>query len=189
MERNWYIACTKKEQEQNVIALLTKKGIENYCPYTNKAIVKGATRIFVKKPIFSSFVFVYITADEMVMLKNIKNVTSTVYWKSKPAIIKLEEINAIKMLADTYSTITFEKNSICSDETVSVFEDNATHVSDTNYTLKPTVLSVKLPSLGYTLIAKSAKESETKATVISQKKYSLTFILSKRLNSFFMFWL
>jgi transcription antitermination factor NusG len=187
MERNWYIACTKQQQEQNVMALLTIKGIENFCPYTSTERVMGASKIAVKKPIFNSLVFVYITEDEIVMLKKIKNITSTVYWKSKPAIIKPAEINAIKMLADSYVNITLEKSSIGNHETVSVVEDRISHTGDNFTTIKPIGLSVTLSSLGYTLIAKRAKEPEAKSVSISQKQYSLTTILARRLYPLLMF--
>jgi transcription termination/antitermination protein NusG len=61
MERNWYLICTKKQKEKRVTELLSKKGIENYCPFTitdNK--ISGTKKMTVQQALFKTYVFVFI---------------------------------------------------------------------------------------------------------------------------------
>src|SRR5664279_3564395 len=97
MQKNWYVAHTKPHRERKVSHLLTKKGIENFCPFNYQK-----TRIFLHtkilhEPLFKSYVFLRTTENKIVDLsKEINDILSFLYWVSKPDTINGDEVNAIK---------------------------------------------------------------------------------------------
>lgn len=185
MERNWYITCTRQNQELNVSAILNKKGIENYCPLTINKKKNGNGKTIATQPLFTSFVFVYATEAEIKTIKNISSVVNLAYYKNRPAIISKEEVSAIKIMADSYSSISLEKTSISMDAQLDVVEESITSIENNTLRIRPTGLSMTLPSIGYKMTAKraDAKENATTTKVVKSKS-----ILS-RLNplAFFSF--
>jgi transcription antitermination factor NusG len=151
MQKNWYAVYTKQHCERKVSLLLSKKKIENFCPLNFKKSRSVFWKTITFEPIFSSYVFVKCTEDEIVKLKGISGIISLLYWKGKPATIKEEEINAIKDFTTNYHDIHLEKMHSNSKT------DKAAKVS---YMLDGQLLMVKnramkvnLPSLGFTMVA------------------------------------
>lgn len=184
MERNWYLLCTKKQQEKKVTELLTKKGFENYCPFTNKERnISASKKVTERQPLFSSYVFVHITEAEIGSVKNIPDVINTVYWKSNPVIVHQEEINTIKMMADSYNSIQLEKTIVGVTEKITVMEENSSNYDNSVLTIKHKGLSVTLPSLGYRMIAKR----ENVITKAAGKEVATSGSFLKRINMLFFF--
>ncbi len=106
---NWYALYTKSRCEKKVNEALQQQGIECYCPTT---IVKKKWSDRIKKveqPLFTSYVFVKIIAEQHIQVKQTNNVVNFVYWLSKPAIIKEQEIEAIKNFITKHQTVSLEK--------------------------------------------------------------------------------
>ena len=96
MNKNWYAVYTKAQCEKKVAALLTKKKIENYCPVNRRILnTQNNRKKIVHEPLFTFFVFVYITPAEMSFVRQTSDVINFVYWLGKPAIIKSAEIEKI----------------------------------------------------------------------------------------------
>src|SRR4051812_43413899 len=104
-KKDWRIVYTRARWEKKVVASLTKKKIENYCPL-NKIVsqVKDKPTWFYE-PLFASFVFVSVTNAEQAAIKELPGVLSIVYWLGEPAIIKEEEINTIRYFLNQYEHI------------------------------------------------------------------------------------
>lgn len=183
MERNWYVICTKQLQEKKVTALLSKKGIENYCPFTSIERKEASRTMTALQPLFSSYVFACITEAEIPAIKKIPYIINTVYWKSKPVIINLEEISAIKIMVDNYSKIILKKIAISTNEKVDIVEESVTGYSNNLLSIKHKGLSITLPSLGYQMIA----HRESLQQVATEKKTSIGNLLAKRLYPAFLF--
>ena len=152
MERNWYVICTKQQQEKKVTALLTKMGIENYCPFTNVEKKMGATKIIIKEPLFKSYVFALLADSEISVVKSSPYIINTVYWKSKPVIMRQEEISAIKVMAESFLNIRIERAAICINDTIGNFKENIAEFGNT-IGVQQQRIAVTLNSIGYTLIA------------------------------------
>ena len=183
MKRNWYLICTKKLQEKKVIESLTKKGIENYCPYTNMEKSLSASRkVTAHQPLFSSYVFVFISEDEITTVKKITDVVNMVYWKANPAIIDQEEIHAIRMMTGNYRSIKLEKTAVEIQEKVSIVEENTSSSNNQVLSIKHKGLTVTLPSLGYRMTAQRENmRNETPQEVVSGSSFL------RRLNPLFLF--
>ena len=104
-KKQWYAVYTRPRWEKKVANLLTRKEIENYCPL-NKIVRQWADRKkTVYEPLFTSYVFVYTSENEMLPIRQTDGVLNFVYWLGKPAVIREEEIETIKDLLDNYCNI------------------------------------------------------------------------------------
>ncbi|MEO7044448.1 MAG: transcription termination/antitermination NusG family protein, partial [Ferruginibacter sp.] len=106
-----------------------------------------------QEPLFKSYLFAKIDESEIGKIKSIDGVLNFLYWKDSPAVIKEEEIKAIKEFTIDYQNISVEK-------TVVNVTDLARVVDMAKYSFSGNVLSIKntfaklsLPSLGFTLVA------------------------------------
>jgi transcription antitermination factor NusG len=165
MERNWYVVCTKQKKERKVAAALNKGGIENFCPFTiiERMNVSRSSKEYC--PLFSSYVFVKMMPSELKKLQHIAFVVNPLYWKSEPAIINADEINAIKMMCENYSAIRLEKTSVKENGKISVVEKNITGYNNHSVTIQHQGISVSLPTLGYSLSAEREKKKEENPVV------------------------
>jgi hypothetical protein len=159
MQKNWYVLYTRAQCEKRVAALLMKKKIENFFPLVSVETEKSWRNKVLYKPLFKSYVFVYVTEQEAVLLAHADGVISLLHWLGKPAVISETEINAIKEFTRDYQNIDLEKLSVNSN----VIERN---VYQPSYEIEGNLLAVKnktikinLPSLGYAMIATLKEES------------------------------
>ena len=104
----WYAVYTKPRWEKKVAALLSSRGIESYCPL-NKVIKQWSDR---KKktttPLFTSYVFVRISEAEKEAVRRTDGVVNFVYWLGKPAVIKENEIEAIRDFVSQHENVVVE---------------------------------------------------------------------------------
>lgn len=155
----WYAVYTKPRWEKKVAELLTRKKIENYCPL-NKVVRQWHDRKkMIEEPLFTSYVFVCITAAEQLEVRKTDGVVNFVYWLGKPAVIRPNEIEAIRDFLEDHQNVQLEKTRVNPRDVVRVVrgplmgqEGNVVEV----YNQKAKVL---LPSLGYCLVADLSKES------------------------------
>jgi transcription antitermination factor NusG len=152
MECNWYIICTKQLQEKKVISALNKRGIKNYCPQVvmnNDATFKRTN----EQPLFNSYVFAFINASEIPVVKSISKVINVMYWCNKEVIISNEEIEAIRLMTENYNNIKIQQTAIDTTACVSIFEETSNEIRSNFLAIKHLGLEVTLPSLGLKLIA------------------------------------
>ncbi|MEO6290685.1 MAG: transcription termination/antitermination NusG family protein, partial [Ginsengibacter sp.] len=76
MQKNWYAVYTKPQCEKKVAAVLTKWKIENFCPLKIVKInLLGRIRLQYE-PLFKSYVFLYISKDQICRLDKISGVVN-----------------------------------------------------------------------------------------------------------------
>ena len=179
MKRNWYAVYTRPRQEKKVASILSKKGINNYYPVNKVTGKHPAIKKMVSEPLFSSFVFVYVSELEMLSLRDIPGVVNFIYWMSKPAVIQNEEINAVQQFTSAYQNIRLEKSAVNTTEMVRITDDPIISFKDNAATIRFQTLKIKLPSLGYTMIAEREKAVDER---IPEVTHSNSF--NKQLDSF-----
>lgn len=181
MEQKWFVICTRNRSERKVISALNKKGIENFCPFTiiERKNVSRSSKEY--GPLFSSCIFVKTEADNLQKISRLAFVVNPLYWKTEPAIISNEEINAIKTMCENYSTVRLEKTAVKTNEKISVIEKNITGYNNHTVTVQHQGISVTLPSLGYTL---SAEREKNENAVVHKKTNKKTFAGRLNLLSF-----
>jgi transcription antitermination factor NusG len=181
MTRNWYAVYTRPQRERKVVASLTKKGIKNYFPINNIVVSNTNHNKFVKEPLISSFVFVYINDAEIEFVKKVPGVVNFLYWMSKPAVIKQEEIEAVKQLTSFYHNIRLEKSAVNMNDTVRIIDEPIISFKEKSASVKFQTLKMVMPSMGYTMIAERDKVNE----VVLEQELTQASFLPKKLNSFF----
>lgn len=185
MQRNWYVICTQPNQEKKVASLLTKKGIENFCPFTVTEVKNASRSTLQYGPLFKSFVFVNAAASDIRNIAKMPYVVTQLYWKSQPAIINPQEIDAIKMMIENYTVVRPEKYAVKAKDMVSMQEKTITGYSNHTTTIRHQGISVTLPTLGYALVSEREKATNTASAV--KKKDSFSTSLAKKLNPLALF--
>ena len=164
--KKWLAVYTKPRYEKKVAELLTKKGIENYCPLNRIQKQWSDRKKIILEPLFKSYVFVCIDADETLAVRQTNGVMNFVYWLSKPAVIRHEEIDIIKRFLNDHANVKLEKVAVNVNDTVRIIsgpfmEQEGKVISITNRSIK-----IMLPSLGYWIHAE-AETSRVKVIIDS----------------------
>ena len=184
MSRNWYAVYTRPQKEKRVSALLTKKGIENFCPVVQNPDIKSTVKKEEFQPLFNAYVFVFMLESEVKSLLNLPGIVSIFYWKSKPAVINTQEIDILKQLTATYSTIKLEKTSVDMNGTANLIGEPLIAFKENSMSLKYQSIKINLPTLGYNMIAERTRPTEINnyPQSVSRTSNSLNF-LPKKLNA------
>jgi transcription antitermination factor NusG len=159
MQKNWYIIYTKTKCEKKVATILTKKGIENYFPLNCKEIKSFRKTKIHREPLFSAYVFAYISENEMEKAMEIDGVVNFVYWRGAPAIVQEDEIDAIRNFTTNHHDIRLEKAQINQEKPIKVADGLRYSMDGNILTIKNQSAKVNLPSIGFTMIAHVDSES------------------------------
>ncbi len=147
--KKWYAVYTKPRCEKKVADLLVKKGIENYCPLNKVQKQWSDRKKIILEPLFTSYVFVRIGANEQLTVRKTNGILNFVYWLSKPAIIKDDEIDTIKRFLNDYSYIRLEKVTVNLKDTVRIITGPFMEQEGQVISIKSKSVKIILPSLGY----------------------------------------
>lgn len=149
----WYAVYTRPKWEKKVAELLNRKGIENYCPL-NKVVKQWHDRKkLIDEPLFSSYVFVCVSKEELVEVKKTEGIINLVYWLGKPAVIRDSEIEAIRNFLDCYSDIHVERTQVNINDSVQIVQGPLIHKEGVVVEVYRKTVKVLLPTLGFTLAA------------------------------------
>jgi transcription antitermination factor NusG len=159
MQKNWYAVYTRPNCEKKVATLFTKRKIENFCPLNSRKIKSFRRSKILQGPLFKSYVFVNITPAEIGLIKQTDGVISILYWMGEPAVIKHDEIEAIKEFTGDHQNIELERTQVNVLDVARVVDGPSYALDGNVFALKNKTLKVSLPSLGYIMIAKMEDES------------------------------
>ncbi len=165
-EKKWCVIHTKPKLETKVADLLSKKKIETYCPLTKQA--KQSTIIATAAtPLFNSYVFVNATEEQYKHIQHTEGVVNFVYWLGKPAVIKEEEIAAVRRYLNESYTLSLEKINVDINGIVRVTAGPVMQQEGDVIEVKEKSLKIHLPTLGYALIAVENNVTEVVKTTVS----------------------
>ena len=148
---NWYAIYTKPRNEKKVAENLQSLGVEAYCPTVSLVKQWSDRKKTIIQPLLSSYVFVKVDEKCREKVFQVPGVVRYLYWLGKPAVVREEEILAMKqVLQEKYRQVCV--NGVVSGEKITIKEgvfkgQIATFVEQKN---NKTVLM--LDSLGTTLI-------------------------------------
>ncbi len=153
LNKHWYVVYTKPNWEKKVADLLGKKGIEQYCPL-NKVLKQWHDRKkTILEPLFKSYVFVRTDVQTHSRIKAMPGILNFVYWLGKPAIVKNEEIDAIRSFLLEHKYVQLEKVAVNVNDVVKILHGPFIHREGKIVQVKNNTVKIELPSIGYTLIA------------------------------------
>jgi transcription antitermination factor NusG len=154
--KKWYAIYTRPRWEKKVAELLTRKKIDNYCPVNRVYRQWSDRKKIVLEPLFTSYVFVHITETEQLPVRLTDGVINFVYWLSKPAVIRNEEIDTIRRFLNEHDNIQLEKIPVKINDDVQVIGGPLMDQKGKVIALKNKTVKISLPSLGYMMIAEVA---------------------------------
>ncbi len=97
-ERKWFVLYTKPQNEKRVNDGIRQLGIESFCPMI-KTRKKWSDRFkLIEQPLFKSYCFVRLPERERARVFEVPGVVRYLFWLRQPAIVRQEEIEAIKEL-------------------------------------------------------------------------------------------
>lgn len=156
MSTSWYAVYTRPQWEKKVATGFTRKDFECYCPM-NKTVRQWSDRkkvIYV--PLFTSYVFFKATEKQLLEIKQTEGVINIVHWLNKPAVIKNEEIEAIRNFLSDFENVHLQEANVSINDTVRVISGPLTDKEGIVMSLQKKSVKLVLPSLGYAMVAEVA---------------------------------
>lgn len=105
---NWFVVYTRPRWEKKVSALLTEKGIENYCPLTKVTRQWSDRKKTIEEPLFKGYVFVFVSEKMKWSVRDVSGVLNYVHWLGKPAIVQESEIESIRKFLKEFNEVQVE---------------------------------------------------------------------------------
>ncbi len=162
-KNHWYAVYTKPRWEKKVAAILTSRNIENYCPLNKVQRQWSDRKKTIEEPLFKSYVFVNVEERGHVDVKRVDGVLNFVSWLNKPAIIRDEEIETIKLFLNDHQNVYLEKADVNLNDRVRILSGPLMTREGNVLEIKHKTVKVLLPSLGFTLVAEISKTNLEKA--------------------------
>ena len=173
--KNWYAVYTRPHWEKKISSLLSKKEIENYCP-VNRVIRQWKDRKkMIFEPLFTSYVFVHLAENDMWRVRATEGVLNLVHWLNKPAIIREEEIEAIKNFLSDYESVRLEKTRVNPNDHVRIIDGPLMSMQGNVLEVSKKSVRVLLPSLGYQMVAELDIDNVEKIVGLTSDASNLKF--------------
>lgn len=158
-KKQWYALYTRPRWEKKVADLLDKKKVEVYCPLNKVQKQWADRRKVVLEPLFSSYVFVYVSEQEHLSIRQTDGVVNFVYWLNKPAVIRNEEIDTIKKFLNEYDDVSVERTQVNLNDRVRIINGPLMMWEGHVVEIRTNTVKITLPSLGQTLVAEIRKDN------------------------------
>jgi transcription antitermination factor NusG len=97
---NWYALYTQPRAEKRVNEKLKANNMECYLPLHRSPRVWSDRIKIVDIPLFHSYIFVRCRASEILQMNKINGVVKVVFYDGKPAVIRQDEIDAIRIFIE-----------------------------------------------------------------------------------------
>lgn len=98
----WFVLYTKSRNEKLVASKLRAKDIDVYCPLIKTERKWSDRKKVVEIPLFRSYCFVNIAEKDRSKVFDVLGVVRYLYWLKKPAVVRDEEIEAIKLMLNKF---------------------------------------------------------------------------------------
>jgi transcription antitermination factor NusG len=95
---NWFVVKTRSRAEQKVAQRISAKGLNVYLPLQKTIRQWSDRKKKVEVPLISSTLFIQTDEKSLSVLYNIPGFHSILYFLGKPAIVRENEINNLKLL-------------------------------------------------------------------------------------------
>jgi len=93
---NWYVVYTKPKWEKKVANQLNQIGVKCYCPLKSEIKQWSDRKKKVETPLFNGHIFVQLEENKRNEVFQIHGAVRYLFWLGKPAVVRDEEISAIK---------------------------------------------------------------------------------------------
>lgn len=100
MPKTWFAIYTRSRNEKKVFQNLTDRGIEAYLPLIKTLRMWSDRRKWVHEPLFRSYLFVHIPAEQRLPVLEVYGVVKFVTFEGRAVPIPEPQIEAIKLYID-----------------------------------------------------------------------------------------
>ena len=152
-EKKWFAIYTKPRWEKKVNSRLLEKGVESWCPVQKKVSQWSDRKKIIEDPLFKSYVFVHIAEDERLAVLTTNGALQFVQYLKKPAVIRDEEIEAVKQFLKDYEHVQVEPVDVNINDEVTIVTGPLMQQKGQVMEVKHRMVKVMLPSLGFALVA------------------------------------
>jgi transcription antitermination factor NusG len=170
MQKNWYIIYTRPKTEKKVATALSKRKNKNFVPLNSKTVSVFRKIKIQQEPLFKCYVFANISEAEIEKVKSIDGVINFVYWKGQPAIIREKELHLIKEFVTDFVDINIEKINVNAEDVAKAIDNSRYSMSGNVLTIKSTVAKVRLPSIGFSIVAQITNENPLHSGITFDEK-------------------
>jgi transcriptional antiterminator RfaH len=108
---SWHAIYTKPRSEKKVAERLSEQEIEVYCPLIKTVRQWSDRKKKVQLPMFPGYVFVRVSELERAEVLQDYGVLNFVFWLGKPAIVRDNEIEAIREIAEHGNEVNIQSKS------------------------------------------------------------------------------
>jgi len=164
--KKWYVVYTKPRWEKKVAALLTDKGVENYCPLNRVSKKWSDRKKVVLEPLFKGYVFVALAITNKWEVKNTEGILNFVHWNGKPATVKEKEINIIKRFLQEFDDIIVSNSRLSPSDEVEIKQGLLMNFKGIVLEVTGNRAKVKIEGMGLTLTAIFDKKNLEKISLI-----------------------
>ena len=91
----WYVIYTKPRHELSVNRFLELSGIRSFCPTEKVMVQKSDRRKLIEKPVFSMYVFVFVSIREYMDILHYHSVIDFIRLKGVPSSVPEREMNGL----------------------------------------------------------------------------------------------
>lgn len=150
----WYVLYTKPRNEKKLAATLTEKGFIVYCPVQETVKQWSDRKKKIIEPLFKSYIFICLEDYNDYSEKVLRNAGAVrfLWWQGKPAIVRHDEIDAIKNFLQSYKNVHVEGNFEKGDNVV-VNEGPLRNMEGVIMDVKKNIAKLYLPKFGISIVA------------------------------------
>jgi transcription antitermination factor NusG len=153
-EKKWMVIYVTPRWEKKVYTALTNKSYEVYCPLQRTLKQWKDRKKWVEEPLIKGYLFVHVEeAEKWDLLKAVPGILNYVYYSGKPAIVRDQDINNLRLFLNEYEQVAVEHVSFEKEEEVRIqsglFMDQVAIIED----IKGKYAILKIPTLGVYLKA------------------------------------
>jgi transcriptional antiterminator NusG len=153
IDLRWYALYTRPRWEKKIADLLEAKKIENYCPMQKTERNWSDRKKIILEPLFKSYVMVRLAPKAHIPVLQTDGVLGFVTVQGKPAVIRDEEIAAVKQFLNDYEQVRVERIDVNINDEVTIIKGPLTQQTGQVQEVNGKIVKVMLPSLGFALVA------------------------------------
>jgi transcriptional antiterminator RfaH len=113
IDRKWFVIRTKPRWEKKVAAQIEKKQIDVFLPIIEKIRIWSDRKKKIQDPMFSGYVFVRASEKErLAAISNTAGAMGYIFYNKRPAVIRDEDIEYIKISLKEPERISLEEKQI-----------------------------------------------------------------------------
>lgn len=155
----WYALYTRPYQERKVAQQLSLLNIEHYCPLRKVQRQWSDRKKIIQEPLFTSYVFVRLGVSKMTWVRDMDGVVNFVRFGRKPAVIRDEEIEAIRHFLKEHKHVSAELIDFRIKDNVKVVSGLFMNMTGNVVEVMHKTVKIVIPSLGYQLVAELEKSN------------------------------